>query len=132
MTLYGLLIIQGLEDNEGAVNDKSEPPLKRSCWEQQENKFSSTTGISHAVLAPKNGKIAPKFFRQRGMASSQSSLLDQKKVTISDSFHELFAEKRKCTTSSDMSVKNVKSTSVTTSSMGHSKKPMGEPCSIHM
>nr|CAN78892.1 hypothetical protein VITISV_002899 [Vitis vinifera] len=117
---------KGLEDNEGAVScDESEPPLKRSHRGQQENQVSSRMERSSTMWLPEKGEIAPKNFRQERMDSSRSSLKDRRRVTSSDSCREQFDDKKKCTTSSEIAAKDVKSTSERASSTVHFKQPMG-------
>lgn len=85
---------------------------------------------SSTMWFPEKGEIAPKNFRQERMDSSRSSLKDRRRVTSSDSCREQFDDKKKCTTSSEIAAKDVKSTSERASSTVHFKQPMGEPCSV--
>ena len=115
---------RGMDSSLSSLKDQKKVISSDSC--------SSAIARSRTMLVPENGEIAPKISRQRGMDSSRSSLKDQKKVISSDSCHERFDDKRKYTTPSEIAAKNVKSTSEIASSAMHSKKPVGEHCSVHI
>lgn len=88
--------------------------------------------MSSTVLVPKNGDMAPKVMKQERMDSFSASSKYQKRVTSSDSRHEQFDDKRKCTISSQISAQDVKPTSERASSNMHFKQPTGKPSSVRV